>query len=291
MQDDMRGKVVMVTGATSGIGRVTALELARLGATVVLVGRSQARAEATAQEIQRATGNPAVDFLLADLSILTEVCRLADDFKRRHDRLDVLVNNAGAYFTTRQESAEGYEMTLALNHLSPFLLTHLLLDVLQASAPARIVTVSSDAHRQARIDFGDLQSRKGYRGFRAYSRSKLMNVLFTYELARRLAGTGVTANALHPGFVASNFGRNNGDLAGVGMAVVSRLFAISPEKGARTSIYLASSPEVEGVSGRYFVKKRAVRSSAASYDQAAAGRLWEASEALVGLRELALVGD
>jgi NAD(P)-dependent dehydrogenase (short-subunit alcohol dehydrogenase family) len=187
----------------------------------VLVGRSQARAEATAQEIQRATGNPAVDFLLADLSILTEVCRLADDFKRRHDRLDVLVNNAGAYFTTRQESAEGYEMTLALNHLSPFLLTHLLLDVLQASAPARIVTVSSDAHRQARIDFGDLQSRKGYRGFRAYSRSKLMNVLFTYELARRLAGTGVTANALHPGFVASNFGRNNGDLAGVGMAVVS----------------------------------------------------------------------
>lgn len=290
MKDDMQGKVVMVTGATSGIGRVTALELARLGATVVLVGRSQARAETTAQEIRRATGNP-VDVLLADLSSLTQVCRLADDFKRRYDRLDVLVNNAGAYFTTRQESAEGYEMTLALNHLSPFLLTHRLLDVLQASAPARIVAVSSDAHRQVRIDFGDLQGRKGYRGFRAYSRSKLMNVLFTYELARRLTGTGVTANALHPGFVASNFGRNNGDLAGVGMTVISRLFAISPEKGARTAIYLASSPEVEGVSGRYFVKNRAVRSSAASYDQAAARTLWEASEALVGLREPALVGD
>ncbi len=285
MKGDLQDKVMLITGATSGIGRATALELARLGATVVLVGRSQVKVEATVDAIWRATGNPSVEFLVADLSVLTEVCRLADEFKRRHDRLDVLVNNAGAYFTTRQESAEGFEMTLVLNHLSPFLLTYRLLDVLQASAPARIVTVSSDAHRSARLDFDDLRNHRKYRGFRAYSRSKLMNVLFTYELARRLAGTGVTANALHPGFVASNFGKNNGDMTGVGMAVASRLFAISPEKGARTSIYLASSPEVEGVSGQYFARCRAVRSSPASYDEAAARYLWEVSEALVGLRE------
>jgi NAD(P)-dependent dehydrogenase (short-subunit alcohol dehydrogenase family) len=217
---------------------------------------------------------------------MTQVRHVAEQFLAQYGRLDVLVNNAGAVFATRQVSADGYEMTMALNHLNYFYLTQLLQERLLGSAPARIVNVSSDAHRAGSIGFDDLMSERKYSGFRVYSMSKLANVMFTYELARRLEGSGVTANALHPGFVASNFGRSNGGMWGVLMPI-AHLFALSPERGAETSIYLAASPEVEGVTGRYFDKKQPVKSSAASYDVAAQRRLWEASEQLVAEAERA----
>ena len=278
----MAGKVCLVTGATSGIGEETALGLARLGATVVVAGRSAARCAATVDRIGRQTGNSSVEFLLADLSSQKEVHALAAEFKIRHDRLDVLVNNAGAIVLSRRKSVDGLELTFALNHLSYFVLTDLLLDVLVSSAPARIVNVSSSSHRRTQINFDDLQKQRRYTGFRAYAQSKLANVLFTYELARRLEGTGVTANALHPGLVATNFLTNNGRL-GHFLAFFMRIRGMSSAKGARTSIYLASSDEVEGVSGLYFEKERAVRSAPASYDQAAAARLWEISAELTGV--------
>lgn len=273
----------MVTGANAGIGKITALELAKQGAQVVIVARSQARGAEAQAEIIAASGNGDVHLLQADLSSQAEIRKLAAQFKRDFTRLDVLVNNAGAFFNRRQLSVDGLEMTFALNHLGYFLLTHLLLDALQASAPARIINVSSDAHRGAKIDFDDLQAARGYAGFRVYGISKLANVLFTYELARRLGGTAVTANALHPGFVATNFGRNNGFVVDKLFGLLGRFFAKSPEEGAETSIYLAASPEVAGVSGQYFVNKKAVKSSLASYDADAARRLWEISEELVGL--------
>jgi retinol dehydrogenase-12 len=280
----MRDKVVLVTGATAGIGQATALELARLGAMVVLVGRDPQRCLAAQEAIRQATGDAVVDYLVADLSVMSQVRQLAEEFKRRYARLDVLVNNAGAIFFNRLITPEGLEMTFALNHLNYFLLTDLLLDMLKASAPARIVNVASDAHRGARLDFSDLQSEHGYQGFPVYGRSKLMNVLFTYALARRLQGVPVTANALHPGFVATRFGMNNGGIVRLGMRV-AYLGALSPEEGARTSVYLASSPEVEGVSGKYFTKCRAVQSDPVSYNEADAERLWELSEGLVAARK------
>jgi NAD(P)-dependent dehydrogenase (short-subunit alcohol dehydrogenase family) len=273
----------MITGANAGIGKITALELAKQGAQVVMVARSQARGAEAQADVIAASGNRDVHLLQADLSSKAEIRKLAAQFKRDFTRLDVLVNNAGAFFNRRQLSVDGFEMTFALNHLGYFLLTHLLLDALQASAPARIVNVSSDAHRGAKIDFDDLQAERGYAGFRVYGISKLANVLFTYELARRLAGTGVTANALHPGFVATNFGRNNGFVVDKLFGLLGRFFAKSPQEGAETSIYLAASPEVAGVTGQYFVDKKAVKSSPASYDADAARRLWEISEELVGL--------
>jgi retinol dehydrogenase-12 len=281
----MQGKVCLVTGATSGIGAVTAGALAQRGATVVLVGRSRERCEAAAATIRREAGSSAVSYLLADLSSQAEIRRLAQEVRDRHPRLDVLVNNAGGMFVRRQEGADGIEMTFALNHLGYFLLTNLLLDVLQAGAPARVVSVASDAHRWATggIDFDDFQGRRRYSGFGAYAQSKLANLLFTLELARRLGGTGVTANALHPGFVASNFFAGNGWL-GLLMRAGAKVSATSPEAGAKTSIYLATSPEVEGVTGAYFVKERAVRPARAAQDEAAARRLWELSEELTGLR-------
>lgn len=273
----MHGKTVLITGATRGIGEVAAVELAKLGARVVVVGRDRARGEEAVRTVNEAGGGDA-GLLLADLSAQHEVRRLADQFRARYDRLDVLVNNAGAYFATRHESRDGIELTWALNHLAPFLLTNLLCDMLVASGPARVITVSSDAHRMGRINFSDPQGKRGYSGWGAYCQSKLANILFTVELARRLEGTGVTANSLHPGFVATNFGKSNG---GVwqwlwGMA---HLMAISPEQGAKTTIYLASSPEVAGVSGKYFDACRAVTPSSAARDEAAAARLWELSEA------------
>ncbi|HEV8193985.1 MAG TPA: SDR family oxidoreductase [Ktedonobacterales bacterium] len=283
MQQAMESKICLITGATSGIGFITARELAAKGMTVVLVGRDPAKTKAADEHIKHETGNTQGEYLVADLSSQAEVRRLANDFKQRHSRLDVLLNNAGAMFTSQQQSADGIEMTLTLNHLAPFLLTHLLLDTLKASAPARIVVVGSDAHNGARNSFDDpQQKRRGYAGLRAYSESKLANIMFTYELARHLAGTGVTANALHPGFVASNFARNNGGLVGFGMLLL-RPIMISSERGAQTSIYLASSPEGEGVTGQYFVKCKPARSSAASYDEAAQRHLWEMSEELTGL--------
>ncbi|NTV36216.1 MAG: SDR family oxidoreductase [Anaerolineaceae bacterium] len=275
----MTGKVVLITGGTSGIGEITATELARKGAEVVIVGRNAEKLDMVVNQVKSETGNAKVSGLLADLSVLAQVRKLADDFKARHNRLDVLVNNAGAVLMKHEVSADGYEMTFALNHLNYFLLTHCLLDVLKASAPARIVNVSSMAHLGARLNFDDLQNEKKYSGWAAYSQSKLANVYFTYELARRLDGTGVTVNVLHPGFVATNFGRSNGGL----LSAVFKLFqigAITPKQGAETSIYLASSPEVEGVTGKYFVKKMAARSSDVSYDESAARKLWEISEKL-----------
>lgn len=278
---DVKGKVCLITGGTAGIGAVTADELARRGGRVVLVGRSRERCEAAVARL-RERHHAEADWIAADLSSQAEVRCLADEFRRRYDRLDVLVNNAGAMFLERRESVDGIEMTFALNHLSYFLLTNLLLDLLQAGAPARVVVVSSEAHRAGPLDFDDLQSTRRYKGFPAYCRSKLANLLFAFELARRLEGSGVTVNALHPGFVASNFF----DGPGVSRWLIRRfahLFGISPEQGARTSIYLASAPEVAEVTGRYFVKEAPAEPSPASRDREAAERLWRISEEMTSL--------
>jgi len=281
--NELSGKTVLITGATNGIGRAAATGLARLGASLVVVGRSPSKTDATVQEL-RALGQGPVEGLVADLSSMAEVRRLADEVRQKHDRLDVLVNNAGAIFASRQLSADGYEMTFALNHLSYFLLTNLLLDLLTASAPARIVNVASRAHEGGKLDFADLQEEKSYSmgGNRAYGQSKLANVMFTYEQARRLVGTGVTANALHPGVVATGFGENNTGVMHTAMSIFHR-FSIPPEEGADTVVYLASSPEVAGVTGKYFVKRQPVPSSPASYDEAAQKRLWEISAQMTGL--------
>jgi len=278
----MHGKICVVTGATSGIGLVTAQALARQDATLIVIARNAERGAATVSRIQQETGNSAVELMVADLSAQEQVRQLAREIQHRFARLDVLVNNAGALFAWRQLSQDGLEMTFALNHLAYFLLTNLLLDPLKAADSARIVNVSSEAHRRARLDFSDLQGRHRYSGWRAYARSKLANILFTYELARRLAGTGVVANALHPGFVATNFGRNNRSITAAFFRIL-QLAAISPEEGAQTIIYLASSPAVKGVTGEYFVKQQAVRSSQVSYDRAAAERLWQVSAELTRL--------
>jgi retinol dehydrogenase-12 len=279
----MQNKICLVTGATNGIGKVTALELAKMGATVIVVGRNPHKTEAVVNELRAQSGSDRVDKALADLSSLAEVRALAENFKRKYSRLDVLVNNAGAYFGKRQVSADGYEMTFALNHLSYFLLTALLLDVLKASAPSRIVNVASDAHRTAPLDFDDLQAEKKFNGLVVYGRSKLANILFTYELAKRLQGTNVTANALHPGFVATGFGADSGALMRIGIKITARLMGVSVEEGAQTTIYLASSPEVEGVTGKYFQKCKSAQSSAASYDVDAREHLWQISEQLCGV--------
>ncbi len=281
MSQTMQGKICLITGATSGIGKETAFGLARLGARVVIVGRDPDRTRAAADWIRRETGSEHVSFLLADLSSQAEVRRLAREFRDRHSRLDVLVNNAGGIFARRETTVDGFERTWALNHLAYFLLIQELLDLLKASAPARIVNVASTMHRGGVIDFGDLQGDKSYGGIRAYSQSKLANVLFTYALARRLKGTGVTANCLHPGGVATGFGQNT--LGALKLLMrLARPFLISAEEGAATSIYLASSPDVEGASGRYFAKCKPARSSAASHDEALQERLWALSLRQIG---------
>jgi NAD(P)-dependent dehydrogenase (short-subunit alcohol dehydrogenase family) len=281
----MGEKICLITGATSGIGKATAMGLANMGASVVMVGRDRGRGEAALAEIKEKCTNASVDLMLADLSSQQEIRRLADEFKEAYPRLDVLINNAGLFRSKRITTADGLEMTFAVNHLAYFLLTKLLLDVLEASAPSRIVNVSSGEQRNGTIDFDDLQGEKGYEGPKAYSQSKLADVLFTYELARRLEGTGVTANCLHPGGripVRTNFGSGVSGVFGFTVRALRPLM-ISPEKGAETSIYLASSPEVEGLSGRYFVKKAEARSSDASYDERLARRLWEVSAQLTKL--------
>jgi NAD(P)-dependent dehydrogenase (short-subunit alcohol dehydrogenase family) len=279
MGNEMQGKVVLVTGATNGIGLEAAKALAAKGATIIGVGRNPQKCADAARQIQAAAGNTKVEFLVADLSRQAEVRRVADEFKRKYDRLDVLLNNAGAYFANREVNADGQEMTWALNHLNYFVLTDQLLDVLKASGSARIVNVSSDAHRMTKgINFDDPEFKNGYSGWGAYGHSKLANVMFTYELARRLSGTKVTANVLHPGFVATGFGLNNGGLLRFGMRVIQKIGAKRPEQGAATSVYLASSPVVEGVSGQYFADSKAAKSNEASYDVGAQQRLWALSE-------------
>ncbi len=275
----MPGKVCLVTGATAGIGQVTARALARIGYHVVVVGRSSERCAETLAEIRAQSPAGSAESLVADLSSLADLRRLADQVLERFPRLDVLVNNAGGIFLSRLESADGIEMTLALNHLSYFVLTNLLLNLLKASKPARIVNVASDAHKGVSINFDDIQGKQRYGGWRAYQQSKLANILFTSELARRLEGSGVTANCLHPGFVRTTIFREGGVLGWL-LRRAADLIAITPDEGARTSIYLASSAEVDGISGRYFVKEKPAVSSPQSQDAAAALRLWQVSEEL-----------
>jgi NAD(P)-dependent dehydrogenase (short-subunit alcohol dehydrogenase family) len=278
------GKLCMVTGATSGIGKATAMGLAKHGAAVVVVGRNENKCKATATWIKKRTKNPSVDFLVADLSDQTQIRELAAEFKRRHDRLHVLVNNAGARFMEYRKTWQGFEMSLALNHLAYFLLTHLLLDVLRASAPARIINISSGS-QTSEIDFENLSEWQSYDGRKAYSQSKLANMLFTLELAERLAGSGITVNAVNPGGVVSNFNKNNGWLYWL-RHVAAHLKAgnlITPPVAAETNVYLATSPEVAGITGKYFYRKKMVPPSASARDKLAAGRLWQVSCELTGV--------
>jgi len=278
----MQGKICLVTGANSGIGKATALGLAQMGATVVMVCRDRARGEAAQSEIKAKSGNTAVDLLLADLSSQQAVRQLAEEFKQRYSQLHVLINNAGVFNLTRRETVDGLEMTFAVNQLAPFLLTNLLLDVLKASAPARIVNVDSDAHEGGYINMDDLQSATSYKPMRSYGQSKLALLLYSYELARRLQGTGVTVNALHPGFVGTNIaqGYPPRPVHTVTNFIMS-LIGISPEEGAKTSLYLATLPEVEGVTGKYFVKSAPKQSHALSYDESLQQRIWDESAKLV----------
>ncbi|MBN2387311.1 MAG: SDR family oxidoreductase [Anaerolineales bacterium] len=276
MELSLKGRTILVTGATNGIGLVTARELARLGGQVTLVSRSAKKCARVAGQIQAETGSP-VEYIAADLSTLGGSMETAAVFKKRHTRLHILVNNAGAYYTKRHLTPDGLEMTFALNHMSYFILTNLLLETLKSSAPARVVNVSSRAHMNATFDFENLQGEKGYNGWKAYGQSKLANLLFTYELARRLEGTGVTVNALHPGFVATGFARNNGPFYNLGTWLAGLFFARDPDQGAKTSICLAASPEIEGLSGLYFVDCQPAESSPASHDLEVAKRLWQVS--------------
>jgi retinol dehydrogenase 14 len=277
----MAGRTVLVTGGTGGIGRATALGLAEMGAHLAITGRDRGRAEAAARQIRAVAGGQ-VEVFVADLSIQAEVRRLAGEVLQCLSRIDVVVNNAGGCWNTRHVTADGLERTLALNHLAPFLLTGLLLDRLKHSAPARVVTVSSNAHATGRIDFGDLQGERSYSGARAYSQSKLANVLFTYELARRQPATGVTANALHPGVVRTAFGAEDPSVIQRLFIPVMRPFMKSPARGAATSIHVASAPDLEQVTGGYFAASKPRSSAVRSYDEAAAARLWQVSADLTG---------
>ena len=283
----MRGKRVLITGGTNGIGKAAALDLAKMGAEVLIVGRDEIKTRKVARDLVSLSGNTKLDFLLADLSSFADVRAIANEFLSRHDRLDVLLNNAGAVFSEFRASADGYEMTFALNHLSYYLLTLLLLDTLKKTAQeqgeARIVNVSSSAHRNATMRLDNLRDPSGYSFMNSYGSSKLMNVLFTYELARRLQDSAVTVNAVHPGLVDTGFGHNTGRVWASVIKVLQKLFAISPQKGAETLVYLASSPDATDISGKYWNKKQQKRSSEISYDREQQRQLWEFSAAITGV--------
>ncbi len=280
----LAGKICLVTGANSGIGKETALGLAKLGATVVMVCRNRARGMQAQSEIKQQSGNNNVDLLLADLSSQQAIRQLATEFQQKYTQLHVLVNNAGTVFARRQVSEDGIEMTLAVNYLSGFLLTNLLLDTIKASAPARIINVSSTAQSEGFIELDDLQMTKHYRILKAYAQSKLANVLFTYALAQQMEGTGVTANCLHPGVVATNiWARPLPRFLWPLVNIVASRFGISPQQGAQTPLYLASSPEVAGVTGKYFVRCKERQTAAISYDKTVQQRLWEISVELTHL--------
>ncbi len=269
----MRGKTILVTGATDGIGKQTALELARMGAAVIVHGRTAVKAQAARDELAETSGNSQIEYVSADLSSLAEVRALAEAVNNSHSRLDALINNAGVMIRKRTLTTDGLEATFSINHLSHFLLTNLLLDRLKASAPSRVITVSSTLHRSGKLDFDNLQGEKHYDGRAAYCLSKLANVMFSHELAARLAGTGVTSNSLHPGVIATkllnvSFGDGGGD---------------SVERGAETPVYLATSPEVGGITGGYFVRKQIAESAPAAHDSALRQRLWQISEQLTAL--------
>ena len=279
---DMTGKVCLVTGGNSGIGKATAMGLAKLNASVVIVSRDKDKGEAALIEMRAKSGNRNLDAMTADLSSQDSVRELAHDFKGRYKKLHVLINNAGIFLPKRVQTVDGLEATFATNHLGHFLLTNLLLDLLKASAPSRIINLSSSAHYGTEMDFEDLQGEKKYSGYHAYSQSKLANVLFTYQLAKQLEGTGVTVNSLHPGVVRTGFGRDQGGLMSI-LVTVGRPFMISPDRAARAAIYLATSPELEGATGKFFSRGKEKRSSRESYDETSAERLWKISEELTRL--------
>jgi NAD(P)-dependent dehydrogenase (short-subunit alcohol dehydrogenase family) len=272
-------KTCLITGASAGIGKEMARQIARSGATVVMVSRSHDRLASAEEEIKREVPAAKTDLLVADLSSQAEIRKLASEFSSRYSRLDILINNAGVLVPNRSLTVDGIETTFAVNHLGYFLLTNLLLETIKSSSPARIVNVSSAAHKSARLDFNDLQNEKRYVGFFVYCESKLANVLFTYELARRLEGSGVTVNCFHPGAIATELFRDQNVLVRLG----TQLFLKTPARGAETGAYLASSPEVQGITGKYFVNKRPARSNMQSHDQVAAKRLWDISAELTGL--------
>jgi len=283
----MNGKRVLITGATNGIGKQAALELMKMGADVVIVGRDDAKTRNVCADLKTNSGSDKVDMLVADLSSIDEIRRVADEFRAKYDRLDVLLNNAGAVFSNYQQSVDGYEMTFALNHISYYLLTHLLLDILKRTADAqgeaRIINVSSSAHRNATLRLDNLRDESGYSFMNSYGASKLMNVQFTYELARRLEDSAVSVNAVHPGLVDTGFGHNTGRLWSVLIKAAQKLFAISPQKGAETLVYLASSPDVAGISGKYWNERQQKRSSDNSYDREQQNRLWAFSAEATGI--------
>jgi len=285
-QQDMTGKVCIVTGATAGIGQAAALLLAQRGATVVGVGRNSTKNEISTRLIKEKADNPSVEYLLADLSSQKEIRALAQQFKAKYDRLNVLVNNAGATFGERLESVDGIEMTFALNHLGYFLLTNLLSDILEASAPSRVINVSSSLHKLGKLNFDDIPFKKGYARSKAYQRSKLANIAFTYELARHFSNHEVTVNAMNPGLVATDVGQSAGGISAKMKGVVDKIAGLTPEEGAQTIIYLATSSEVNGVTGRYFVKEKSIPSSKTTYDLDFSKRLWDVSESLVAQKEM-----
>lgn len=295
MTDNMKGKTIVVTGGNNGIGLETAVGLARLGAHVVITARNRAKGEAALADIKNRSESDNVELMLADFASLESIRSFAQEFDAKHGRLDVLVNNAGGINTSRSETMDGFETTFGVNHLGYFLVTNLLLGTLKASAPARIVSVSSGAHLRVKgIDFDDLNAEQSYSGMGVYGKSKLANVLFTYELSRRLEGSGVTANCLHPGVVRSGFGQNNGGLIALVFKSAYTLmtpFTKSNAQGAETSIYLASSREVEGVTGKYFADSKETPSSPASHDEEAAKRLWGVSEQMTGLAAAPVASD
>ena len=287
----MKGKICIITGSSSGIGKETAIGLAKMGATIVMVVRNQERGEKARTEMVKQAGNSSVDLMICDLSLMDSISRFAKEFKKKYCRLDVLVNNAGASFSKREVTSEGFERNFAVNYLGPFFLTHELLDLLKSSAPSRIINVSSGLAKNGKVDLDDLQGEKNYAGTKfyspsrapAYDNAKLMLMMFTYELAKRLKGSGVTVNVLMPGFTATNLGRSSGSLSSYIMFKMVRPMQQSARKGAETSIYLASSDEVKDLTGKCFAKKKEVASCPTSYDEELQERLWNKTESMLGL--------
>jgi NAD(P)-dependent dehydrogenase (short-subunit alcohol dehydrogenase family) len=276
----MKDKIILITGANTGIGKAAAEALARMSGTIVMMSRNLQRGEEARRELIERTGHQQIDLMTCDLASLEDIRKFSSDFHKKYDRLDVLINNAGIFVHERMETADGFEYQIGVNHLGPFLLTSLLLDLLKKSGEARIINVSSAAHLIGKINFDDLHLEKSYNPWKSYAQSKLANVLFTYELSRRLNGDGITVNALHPGLVKSRFSYDRRTEKPDSFIKLGEIISITPEKGAETTVFLATSPEVSGMSGGYYVRKKAKRTSKASYDQKTAAKLWDVSTEL-----------